>query len=127
MEAALETKNEPVGPVDPYEAVREGNKLLKDGKPADALELYQLAEREKPDAREIAFAEGLSQYHLGDYERARELFRKAAAGKNDSLADDATYSLGTTYHSDALLSKDDPKAALSQLDRLLASLWKLTH
>lgn len=107
------------GPIDPYQAMREGNRRLKEGKPAEALELYERAHRELPDAREIAFAEGLSQYHLGDYERARSLFRQAAAGENDSLADDATYSIGTTYHSDALLARDDPKAALAQLEQAM--------
>jgi len=114
-ESAVETDT----PIDPYESVHEGNILLKDGNFADALERYERAKKAKPDAREIAFAEGLSQYHLGDYERARDLFRKAAAGKYDPLADDATYSIGTTYHSDALLGKDDPKAALSRLEQAM--------
>ncbi len=115
------SENAPDAPirVDPYEAVHEGNQLFKSGKPKEALTLYERAEREKPDAREIAYAEGLSQYQLGDYEQARALFRKAAAGKNDALADDATYGLGTTYHSDALLSKDDPKAALANLEQAM--------
>jgi tetratricopeptide (TPR) repeat protein len=105
--------------VDPYEAVRQGNDLLKQDRPREALRYYEQAAKEKPDAREIAFGEGLAHYHLGDYEKARELFRRAADGKNDALADDAMYSLGTTYHSDALLSKDDPRTALGLLEEAM--------
>lgn len=103
-------------PIDPYETVHEGNRLLKSGDAAKALELYDRAESVKPDAREIAFAQGLGHYALGDYEAARDAFQKAAGAKNDALADDALYSAGTTYHAEALAHADQPKLALENLE-----------
>jgi len=99
-----------------YEAVHHGNILLKSGDAEGALKLYDLAESEAPNAREIAFARGLSRYKLGEFAAARDAFQGAALGADDALADDAIYSEGTTYHAEALRAKDDPKHALSKLE-----------
>jgi Ca-activated chloride channel family protein len=95
--------------------VREANRLLLDEKPAEALDEYRKARTLRPDAREIAFGEGLAYYRLGEYDQAREAFNRAAGGVADRLADDALYSLGTCDHSEALAAQD-PKAALGKLE-----------
>jgi len=103
--------------VDAYDAVDRGNRLLKAGDAKDALPLYQHAAKLKPDAREIAFAEGLSHYHLGEYDEARKYFDEASLGHTDALADKALYSAGASYHEEALAAaKKDPKTAISNLE-----------
>lgn len=113
------SRNAPtIGPnVDAYDAVDRGNRLLKAGDAKDALPLYQHAAKLKPDAREIAFAEGLSHYHLGEYDEARKYFDEASLGHTDALADKALYSAGASYHEEALAAaKNDPKTAISNLE-----------
>lgn len=103
--------------LDAYDAVDQGNRLLKSGNAQDALPLYQHAAKLEPDAREIAFAEGLSHYHLGEYDEARTYFDEASLGHTDALADKALYSAGASYHEEALAAaKNDPKTAISKLE-----------
>jgi hypothetical protein len=105
--------------LDAYDAVREGNQLLRSGAPADALRHYKHAESLKPNAREIAFAEGLGQYQLGEYGAAREAFQQAWLGEQDSLADDALYSEGAAYHAEALGTMSEPEVALERLENAM--------
>ena len=95
--------------------VHEGNRLLDSGEPAQALEAYRQAESLDPEAREIAYVQGLAHYALGDHPAAREAFEKAALD-GDALADDATYGIGTTYHAEALAHVQDPQAAIASLE-----------
>ncbi len=105
--------------LDAYDAVREGNRLLRTGKAQDALRLYEHADHLKPDAREIAFGEGLSRYALGEYEQARESFQGVSLGQADAMADDALYSEGASYHAEALGAMDNPELALSHLENAM--------
>jgi Ca-activated chloride channel family protein len=105
--------------LDAPEAVRRGNKLLLDDKPEPALEAYGHARKLEPDAREIDFVQGLAHYALGEYDEARAAFENASASSNDSLVDDAIYSIGTTYHAQALQSVDNPEAAIAQLENAM--------
>ncbi len=106
--------------LDARQAVREGNRQLTGGHPAEALEAYRHAEQLEPDSREIAFVEGLAHYDLKKFDQAREAFRRAAAPADDSLADDALYSLGVSDHAEALDSLDgNPKLALSLLENAM--------
>ncbi len=109
----------PVPTASASELVRYGNRLLIDGKPSDALGAYHQAEELEPDAREIAFVEGLGHYQLGQYDQAREAFRQAAGTKIDGLADDALYSAATCDHAEALAAGDDPKVAIAQLENAM--------
>ncbi len=108
--------------VDPYaaltaeQAVRQGNKLLKDGHPQAALEAYAHARKLAPEAPEIAFSEGLAHYAGQDLERAREAFFKASGARNKSLANDALYSLAACDHAEALKEGQEPKSAIHKLE-----------
>ncbi len=102
--------------LDAPQAVRKGNTHLTNGQPDKALEAYRYAEELEPDAREISFVEGLAHYDLKEFDAAREAFRRAALG-NDSLADDALYSLGVSDHAEALANiEGNPQAALGLLE-----------
>ena len=102
-----------------YEAVREGNRRLVAGDAALALSAYQRARELEPGAREIDFIEGLAHYAIKDYERARGAFEDAATSKQDSLVDDAIYSIGTTYHAEALANSENPEQAIGQLENAM--------
>jgi Ca-activated chloride channel family protein len=101
------------------EAVRQGNQLLIEGNAPTALEAYEHAEGLRPDALEIPFVQGLGHYALKQYESAREVFEKAAVSRNRRLADDATYSVGTTYHAEALEGVADPQLAIEKLENAM--------
>lgn len=104
------------GAVDPYEAMRAGNELLRAGDASAALRRYDDAAKVLPDAREIAFAQGLAHQRLKQFDEAREAFRRAAAGPGDRLTDDALYSSAASDHAEALQKSDDPKASMSLLE-----------
>ncbi len=99
-----------------HRAVREGNQRLTGGNAGGALDAYRHAETLEPEAREIAFVEGLAHFDLKEYDQARESFRRAASLAGDSLADDALYSLGTCDHAEALANLENPQLALSRLE-----------
>jgi Ca-activated chloride channel family protein len=101
--------------LDAPQAVRTANQRLLGGDPAAALDAYRHAEQLRPDAREIAFGEGLAHYELGEFDLAREAFRKAAAS-GDDLAVDARYSLGTCDHREALSKAAQPQEAIGLLE-----------
>ena len=102
--------------IDPYEAMRAGNELLRSGDAAAALQHYDDAAKAMPDAREIAFAQGLAYQRLKQFDEAREAFRRAVAGPGDRLTDDALYSAAAIDHAEALQKSDDPRAAMSLLE-----------
>lgn len=102
--------------VPPHRSVREGNRFLQGGDPNAALRRYGEARQSAPDAREIAFDEGLAHYALGELDKARESFDRAAQGKTDALADDAIYSAGTCDHAQAVGAAGDPKQSLAKLE-----------
>lgn len=102
--------------LEPHEAVRRGNELLKKSDPKSALDQYEEAARSLPEAREIAFDEGLAQHALGNQEQARTSFQKAMLDPPDSLSDDALYSLGAIDHSEALAPNADPKQKIGKLE-----------
>ncbi len=101
------------------QAVRAGNQLLLANDPAGALTAYQHARTIEPAAHEIDFVEGLAHYTMEDYEAARASFENAATAKNDALVDDAIYSVGTTYHAEALKQTENPQEAIASLEKAM--------
>jgi flagellar biosynthesis GTPase FlhF len=100
--------------------VREANELLLGDKPAEALRTYEQAQSLRPDAREIAFDQALAHYRLGEFDKAREAFTRAAGGVADALADDAQYGMGTCDHAEALTAKE-PKEAVGRIENAMRS------
>jgi Ca-activated chloride channel family protein len=116
-QAPVPTPAEPIfDAIDASQAVHRGNQLLTSGDAAAALQVYGRAKELRPDAREVAFVQGLAHYDLGEFDKAREAFLQAASTANDELADDARYGLATCDHAEALQSKDDPQKSISQLE-----------
>ena len=101
------------------QAVRSGNLQFAEGNAAEALKAYQHAEGLEPDALEIKFNEGVARYQLQEFELARKTFEAAATSPNTLLANDAIYSVGTTYHGQALESLDDPPTAIGNLENAI--------
>ncbi len=108
----------PAGKESASRLVREANELLLADKPAEALRTYEQAQTLKPDAREIAFDQALAHYRLGELDKAREAFTRAAGGAGDKLADDAQYGLGTCDHAEALTAQD-PKEAVPKIENAM--------
>lgn len=101
-------------------AVREGNRLLTNGKPHIALQAYDYAEKLRPEAREIDFVQGLAHFDRRELDEARQAFREVSASGNDALAHDALYGLGTCDHAEALDSvAQNPQLALSLLENAM--------
>jgi tetratricopeptide (TPR) repeat protein len=98
VEAEPQLQQQPPAGTNAPKLVREANELLLNDKPAEALRTYEQAQLLKPDAREIAFDQALAHYRLGEFDKAREAFTRAAGGTADALADDALYGLGTCDH-----------------------------
>ncbi len=97
------------------EAVREGNRLLKERDAAAALQAYDQAEQVAPEERAIAFDRGLAHFDLKQFDEARSAFQEAATN-NDDLGRDARYGLATCDHAEALEKTDDPKSSLGLLE-----------
>lgn len=116
-------ENEPTKTQEPKisarEAVRQGNRFLEAGSPTKALIRYEEARGQQPDAYEIAFVEGLAHYDLKEFSQARGAFERATTSENDTLANDANYSLGTCDHVEAFQQEQDPKAAIGLLESAL--------
>lgn len=108
--------------VDPYaalsasEALRQGNKLLKEDHSRAALEAYAHARKLQPEAPEIHFAEGLAHFKMEEFDKARDAFLKASGAKRIGLQNDSLYGLATCDHAEAMKDGQDPKTALSLLE-----------
>ena len=62
--------------------VRKGNRLLLHNRAGDALDAYGEAEQLQPDAREIAFVQGLGHYELGQFEEALGQFESVLVAEH---------------------------------------------
>ncbi len=101
------------------QAVLDGNRALAEDDAAAALEAYRHAEQIKPDALEIQFDKALGHYKLGEYEEARRAFERAATSDDPSLASDALYGVGTTYHAEAIKNREDPAKSIEGLENAI--------
>jgi len=106
--------------LDARRAVHEGNRLLLEGKADVALNAYDHAKKLRPEAREIAFDQGLARYEQREFEEAREAFREVSALADDVLGHDALYGLGICDHAEGLENvEQDPQLAMSLLENAM--------
>lgn len=97
-------------------AVRKGNTRLLKGYTVAALEAYAHAEKLRPEAPQIPFAQGLAHLAQKDFDAARDAFRAVAASDHERLANDALYSLGASYHLEAMENSENPEQAIEKLE-----------
>ncbi len=80
------------------DAVRQGNQLYADGQYAEAINRYNEAEVEQPEALVPKFNKANSYYHLDDLGEAIDLYQEVAAESKDmALVARAKYNLGNCF------------------------------
>ncbi len=78
--------------------VRQGNRLYADGQYAEAVNRYNEAEVEQPEALVPKFNKANSYYRLDDLGEAIDLYQEVAAGSKDmTLVTKAKYNLGNCF------------------------------
>ena len=89
------------------EATSEGNKLFREGNFTEAINHYDQALVEAPQALEPKFNKANSYYRLDDLSKAMDLYREVAAESKDMpLVAKAKYNLGNTYFQQGSKQKD---------------------
>ena len=77
------------------EDINNGNRAYSEGQYKDALGYYEKSESTLPESPYVYFNKGTAYYKLGDYEKAKEAFEKAAVKTKDrKLETLANYNLG---------------------------------
>lgn len=99
------------------ELVKEGNKLLAEGKYEDALAAYDKAAGELPDSPVVAYNQGLALYRLGRFDKAERVMQDALKSGNPELEAKTKYNLGRCAHESAITKKDDLKGAVNDVSR----------
>ena len=102
-----------------------GNKLYEQGKFDKAIEEYDNALINDPDAAEPKFNKANSYYRLDDLEQAMNLYRQASAdSKNMKLVAKAKYNLGNTYFQQGSKQKDSNlKKAIEDMETAITH-WR---
>jgi hypothetical protein len=103
--------------------IAEGNKLYADGEFARAIDAYDRALVDMPDASEPKFNKANSYYRLDDLGKATDLFKEVAAETKDmKLVTRAKYNLGNCYFQQGSKQRD------SDLQKALDSMkTSITH
>jgi hypothetical protein len=97
--------------------VQQGNSLYTEGSFNEAIDRYDQALLEKPDALEPKFNKANSYYRLDDLAAAIELYREVASESKDmKLVARARYNLGNCYFQQGLKQRD------SNLEKALEAL-----
>lgn len=96
--------------------VTSGNDLYGAGEYDKALEAYEKALAEQPDAGEIFFDKGNAFFKKGEFDKARDAYQSAALKTKDlSLEASAHYNLGNAIFAEGQKQLEaDPQKALSQ-------------
>jgi len=99
------------------DSVREGNRLYGGGDFGGAIDRYEQALLEKPDALEPKFNKANSYYRLDDLATAMDLYRQVAAESRDmKLVARARYNLGNCHFQEGMKQRD------SNLEKALEGL-----
>lgn len=101
------------------ELVKDGNKLLADGKYGDALDAYDQAAEKLPDSAAVAYDRGIALYRLGRFGDAEPAFQDALKSAQTELEAKAKYNLGRCAHEAALAQKDNLEAAINDVSRAI--------
>jgi Ca-activated chloride channel family protein len=107
------------------EATSQGNKLYAQGNFNEAINQYDQALVESPQALEPKFDKANSYYRLDDLSNAMDLYRQVATESKDmKLVAKAKYNLGNTYFQQGSKQKDsDPRKAIKDMETAISS-WR---
>jgi Ca-activated chloride channel family protein len=107
------------------EATSQGNKLYAQGNFNKAINQYDQALVESPQALEPKFDKANSYYRLDDLSNAMDLYRQVATESKDmELVAKAKYNLGNTYFQQGSKQKDsDPRKAIKDMETAISS-WR---
>ncbi len=103
----------------------QGNKLYKQGNFNEAINTYDQALLEAPQALEPKFNQANSYYRLDDLNKAMDLFRQVAAESKDmKVVAKAKYNLGNSYFQQSSKQKDSNlQKAIDDLKTAIGS-WR---
>ena len=108
--------------------IRRGNKMYADGNFNEALNEYDRALIDAPQAQQPRFNKANSYYRLDDLDKAMDLYKQVAAGAKDmKLVAKAKYNLGNSYFqrgskqrdSDLQKALDDMKTSITYWRQVL--------
>ena len=107
------------------EATSEGNKLYRQGNFNEAINQYDQALVEAPQALEPKFNKANSYYRLDDLTQAMNLYREVAAESKDmSLVAKAKYNLGNTHFQQGSKQRDSNlQKAIEDMETAIGS-WR---
>jgi tetratricopeptide (TPR) repeat protein len=100
-------------------AIKEGNRLLDEGKYGEALAAYDKARELLPDLPEAAYNRGVALYRFGRYADAEKTFQDALRHTTPELEAKAKYNLGRCSHASAIQNKDKTEAAINDLTKAI--------
>jgi hypothetical protein len=106
-------------------SLQDGNKLYGRGNYSEAINKYDEALIEKPQALEPRFNKANSYYRLDDLAKAQDLYREVAAESKDmELVTKAKYNLGNTYFQQGMKQRDSNlQKALEELQTSIV-FWR---
>jgi Ca-activated chloride channel family protein len=88
-------------------SLQDGNKLYGSGNYSEAINKYDEALIDEPQALEPRFNKGNSYYRLDDLAKAQDLYREVAAESKDmELVSKAKYNLGNAYFQQGMKQRD---------------------
>jgi len=107
------------------DAVRQGNRLYADGQYAEAINRYNEAEVEQPEALVPKFNKANSYYRLDDLGEAIDLYQEVAAESKDmTLVARAKYNLGNCFFQRGTKQRDsDLHKALQDMETSI-TYWR---
>ncbi|UCF14279.1 MAG: tetratricopeptide repeat protein [Phycisphaerales bacterium] len=108
-------------------ATTQGNKLYSQGNFNEAINKYDQALVESPEALRPKFNKANSYYRLDDLSQAMDLYREVAAESKDmGLVAKAKYNLGNSYFQQGIKQRDsDLRKAIDDLETAIGS-WRGT-
>jgi len=107
------------------DSTSEGNKLYKQGNFNEAINSYEQALTDAPNALEPKFNQANSYYRLDDLSKALDIYREVAAESKDmKLVVRAKYNLGNTFFQQGSKQKDSNlQKAIDEMKNAISS-WR---